>query len=178
MSGQATLYLGTNPSRTQDVNPALKELGIELIRSSPDDIKPVVMVTRQSPQYEIYRSYFPLYTKKAYAPNTFQSTSDSVFIGIPSQAVLPILPSFNVVFSFPSTLTETQLSNLMNVIPSRVQICCNHSECTYNRRMPVFELVGGLLRDNQGHPSCCTVPAGATWGSDELITRRAKPCHN
>jgi len=135
----AVIYLGLEPTRTQDVNPALRDRGIELIRAEPSRIKPVITLERQNASYEIYRSHFPLYADKNYNPDKWVTTTDAAFVGIPSQEVLPILPSFNIVFSFASKMTENQLSNLVSTIPSLEQ--------TVSKGKPVFILPNVSVTD-------------------------------
>jgi len=152
----AVIYLGLEPTRTQDVNPALRERGIELIRAEPSRIKPVVTVERQNASYEIYRAHFPQYALKNYRPDKWLTTSDTHFVGLPSQEVLPILPPFNVVFSFPNRMTENQLANLLALIPNLEQ--------TTSKGKPVFILPAvnvndmSLIRQIMEHNPVLTTP--------------------
>lgn len=117
-----TILLGKAPVRDTDISPTVRDIGVNLIRAEPNEIKPTVVVEYKNPSYDIYKSNFSLYVRKNYSRETVISTSDSPYVGIPSQDLIPILPLFGVVFHFTHAPTPEDLEDLIQTIPSLEQL--------------------------------------------------------
>jgi hypothetical protein len=115
----AAVYLGLEPTRTQDVNPVLRDRGIELIRCEPHRIKPIITLERRIPQHSIYKDFFSLYAERAYNQTEYISTSNDPFTGVPSDVIVTaLLRSFNVVFDFTHPINDSKLDEIRAAIPS------------------------------------------------------------
>jgi hypothetical protein len=117
-----TILLGKAPVRDTDISQAVRDIGVNLIRAEPQEVKPTVTVEYKNPSYDIYKSHFSLYVAKNYARDSVRSTSDSPYVGMPSQSIIPILPLFGVVFHFNHAPVPEDLEDLIQTIPSLEQL--------------------------------------------------------